>query len=516
MSILDNSVNKPTSPASNKDKTGTRKTSYWRTIFILGIIATIASGIGIAYLKDTYKLFIVGGLAGAFLAVIMFFRPQIGAYLIIITTFTNISDIFTERGLPSINQPLVAILLLVVIGNIFYAPERLVPLNRFSKIELMLIIYFFVVILSYTVATDKTRAFDTIISLLKNIVIFFTLFLTLNTKEKLKTAIYVLLATMIVLSTLGVVASLTNSDFTFWGLAKKSVVGQVTAGGDLRYGGPVGLPNVWGQILVVILPFFIYRTIGERNNPLLKLTLAGSILLILLTVFLTGSRGAFVALLFSAMLIAIDQKVKVSYIFAAMSVGVLFIILLPQNYSARFVNLLFGKDEQGNTITTDEAVVGRLASMEAGFAMAKDHPFLGVGTGNFKNNYWDYAEELGLEPGVTDIQSEEGERHAHSLYIEIISETGLFGLSTFLLFIVFLISEVYKVVIFHRNSPAPNSKMWRYWITPLLISLMTYLVSAIFLHGVLFRWLWVIAGIAVAAIYLSEPQFHKQSLAENA
>ena len=61
-----------------------------------------------------------------------------------------------------------------------------------------------------------------------------------------------------------------------------------------------------------------------------------------------------------------------------------------------------------------------------------DHPLTGVGFANFEEYYLDYSPALGL-----DLRREN--RAAHSLYLEIAAETGVFGVAAFgfLLFVVF-------------------------------------------------------------------------------
>ena len=492
---------------STAPKSPSQKKQMWNLVLFVGIVITLGSAIAISYLEGVQKFYVIGIILGLSLAVILFLRPYLGAYLLVFTVFTNLSDLFTESGLPSINQPLVAVLLFVVLANMIFSPDKLVPLNKISRIEWSLAAYFLVVLLSIAVANDQNQAFDDALRLLKNIIILFTIFFTLNSRAKLRGAIDVLIYTTTAVTVLGILVSITNSEFTFWGLAQQSEIGQETLEGASRYGGPIGLANVWGQVLVALLPYYVYRFIDEKKNPLVKLFMLGAIVACLLAIVLTGSRGAFVALLVIVPIILFELGFKLTNLIPLAGAGVLILLLLPSIYTSRFVNLLSGENEAGQSIASDEAVIGRLEKMRAGFEMTKDHPFLGVGIGNYGTNYWDYAEELGLEPSITDIQSEEAQRDAHSLYIEIASETGLFGLATFLLFSGFLLVGVLNVLQLTKSLTIDSS--WRYWLAPISISLVGYLVSGIFLHGIVFRWFWIIAGLALSAIHLTEHRFRE-------
>ena len=484
-----------------------KRNQLWHFILFIGITVSLGSAIAISYLPGVQKFYVVGAIVGLTLAVVLFFRPYLGAYLLVFTVFTNMSDLFTESGLPSINQPLVAVLLIVVIANVIFSPEKLVPLNKISRIEWSLAAYFLVVLFSIIVANDQTQAFDDALRVLKNIIILFTIFITLNSREKLRGAIDTLIYTTTFLSLIGIFVSISNIDFTFFGLAQQSDIGQVTAEGANRYGGPIGLANVWGQVLVALLPFYVYRLISEKKNPVVKLFMLGAIGANLLAIVLTGSRGTFIALLVITPIILIELKFRFTNLLPIAVAGALILVFLPTTYTNRFVNLLSGQNETGQTITSDEAVVGRLEKMRAGIEMAKDHPFLGVGIGNYSVRYWEYAEKLGLEPAITDIQSEEAQRDAHSLYIEIVSETGIFGLATFLLFVGFLVVGTFNVLQLTKSSTLDTN--WRFWLAPIMISLIAYLVSGVVLHGVVFRWFWIIAGLALSAIHLTENRFRE-------
>ena len=66
----------------------------------------------------------------------------------------------------------------------------------------------------------------------------------------------------------------------------------------------------------------------------------------------------------------------------------------------------------------------RLAHWQAGLRMFDDHPWLGVGIGNYGANYARYPQPHWYE----------ALGHAHNVFINFAAETGLLGLATFLVF----------------------------------------------------------------------------------
>jgi O-antigen ligase len=73
----------------------------------------------------------------------------------------------------------------------------------------------------------------------------------------------------------------------------------------------------------------------------------------------------------------------------------------------------------------DFSVAERLAHWYAGIHMFQDHPFTGVGIGNYPEAYPNYY--------ITIFTNPLG--HAHNFYINMAAETGIFGLIAFLLFL---------------------------------------------------------------------------------
>lgn len=84
------------------------------------------------------------------------------------------------------------------------------------------------------------------------------------------------------------------------------------------------------------------------------------------------------------------------------------------------------------------AVLERLAFWQAGFDMARDYPWLGVGFGNYGPAYADYA--LLNWPYALG--------HAHNYYINLLAETGIVGLLGYILFWSIIIG--YTLVVIRR------------------------------------------------------------------
>jgi O-antigen ligase len=142
--------------------------------------------------------------------------------------------------------------------------------------------------------------------------------------------------------------------------------------------------------------------------------------------------------------------------------------------------------------------------MLTGLAMFRDNPILGVGFDNYTDNYWNYAGNLGLEASARNLTSERALREPHSLYIEILAETGLLGILAFLLFFGLIMKNIYQIRKTYRTRGSAPNEDWSAWITSTGISILTFLVAGFFLHGIGFRFIWVLAGMALSAINISK------------
>lgn len=80
-------------------------------------------------------------------------------------------------------------------------------------------------------------------------------------------------------------------------------------------------------------------------------------------------------------------------------------------------------NEQTLVTPANFAVQERLSHWTAAVEMAKDHPFVGVGAGNFDLNYRDYTQEWRFRVG---------RGHAHDTYLHFLAQSGVVGLTAYI------------------------------------------------------------------------------------
>jgi O-antigen ligase len=470
---------------------------------LIGIVLGIVSALAINFTSTSSSILVFGGVVGLILIIMIVQKPEIGTYILIFTVFTNLSDIFTENGFPSINKPLVGIVMFSIFANYILRTGKINSSARITRAEIALLAYYFTVLISLLVAVNQSKSLLAIVDLTKDIAVGICIYLTLDTKEKLKTGVRILLATVTFVAALGVIHTLSDGALTFWGLARESAFGQIGGSGGLRYGGPIAESNVWGQILVSMFPIALYQ-IAKTRDLLAKMIPASAALFILLAMLFTESRGAVLALILASLLIAIDLRIKATTLFGIASIGFLLLLILPSQYTERIMTLdIIFKGNQEYGYSQDGAVEGRREKMLTGLAMFRENPFLGVGFANYSDNYWSYAGNLGLEAAARNINAENTARQPHSLYIEIMAETGIFGIGSFLAFMGFILSGLYQARKRYHSKKNKSTQNWPIWVASIMMSILTFLIAGLFLHGIGFRFIWILSGLALVIIHLS-------------
>jgi putative inorganic carbon (HCO3(-)) transporter len=216
----------------------------------------------------------------------------------------------------------------------------------------------------------------------------------------------------------------------------------VLFGRFMRAFGPFEQPNPYGGYLGLTLPLAIGLIVAallprqERVRGWWLIWAAGCGALMLAALIMSWSRGAWLgfAAAFTVMALAVvvrsGRAVVLGVVFGVLLVGFVLLAgggkLIPPAIAQRFSDFLpyVGvTDVRGVEITdANFAVLERMAHWQAALGMWTDHPWLGVGIGNYEVAYARYAFPLWPLPLG----------HAHNYYLNIAAEAGILGLAAYL------------------------------------------------------------------------------------
>lgn len=194
----------------------------------------------------------------------------------------------------------------------------------------------------------------------------------------------------------------------FFGV-KSGLWGVMTGGGKQILRGPGGMledNNDFALALVMNVPLLYYLGMGENKKWVTQATRA-AVFLTIVTVFLTRSRGAFLALSFTSLWIAYRSGKLFRAIMFLMFLAALFPFVAPQDILDRLASIGDTKESSANA---------RLTAWATAFEMIKDNPIWGVGMRNFQPRYPDYSVIPLTKSSTTYV--------AHNSYLQIWAESG--------------------------------------------------------------------------------------------
>jgi hypothetical protein len=170
---------------------------------LLAIALPGAAGVALSHPDRMVGLLMVAGIAGLVMVMMIVIQPSLGANILIIAIFTNISSLLTDSGYPGVIKPLVVVVFAAIMVRNYYAGQLPTERNQTLRVEFFIIGYAITVVLSYLVADSKSRAMDNITDLAKDIAILYTILFALRNIRDWKRTIWAIIITASLLSILG-------------------------------------------------------------------------------------------------------------------------------------------------------------------------------------------------------------------------------------------------------------------------------------------------------------------------
>jgi O-antigen ligase len=425
------------------------------------------------------------------------FRPAwVPAYFAAVL-YTNASDTLrVEYGLPSFFMLLAPALLALAVARQLLFGEA--PGQGWKAALWWLLAWGAVLGGSLLYAVDRTRALGALYDYLDAVFIVLIATLFLRRRDQLAPLAWALIGAGAFLGVLTVHQTLTgNFGSTYGGFARGELRGLIGETEGMRSAGPLST-NYFALVLVALVPLALDRFIHSRVRSA-RLAAAGCLAVILAALGCTYSRGGLAALGATAvvMLFTTPRWPKIALVGAPFAVAALVaaLVFLPVTWRERMAT--FGQVWEGlrGHHVEDTAIRGRLSEFRSALLMAGDHPLLGVGTGNYEVHYPQYARVVAL-----DARREE--RAAHSLYLEVAAENGLFGLAVFGGMLGFALTGIRQT---RRSFAAAGATDAFHLVTAIGVAFAGFLIGSMFLHLAYPRFFWLFVGVAMAVRGLSAP-----------
>ena len=263
---------------------------------------------------------------------------------------------------------------------------------------LMVVLFILIAALSLSRAIHPLKGVKDILQLIEYFVAAFTLFAHIPDRQRLQrvTDIFLIVASAVIL--LGVVQYLLP-DIP-----------------DFKVRSSFGNRNVFGGYMALVVPFMagiaLYEpSIWRRVWMLTMVTLA---------LLITLSGGALIAITLTLAVLC-AMRGKPAFITFSTLFIVIVVLILPRLPRHNDVVL----DQSIRLFNDNNEVSLRYTEWQAAMVMISEHPWLGVGLGNYQDNIGGYFGILPRPTGVVEHDSE-------NLYLVLASSTGLPGLAAFL------------------------------------------------------------------------------------
>ena len=237
--------------------------------------------------------------------------------------------------------------------------------------------------------------------------------------------------------------------------------------------------TIYGAIIALVLPWSVGLFFLKKTNPLEKVSLATIVSIILVALFFSYTRAAWLSVIGAIFVwLLIYFKVKLSYLITigAFSLSLLFIFWdqiqmeLERNDEVHTTEEFGTRLQSAANVSTDASNLERINRWACAIEMFKERPFLGFGPGTYQFEYAQFQEPENL----TVISTNFGDMgNAHSEYLGALSETGIIGLLSFLALVIIIF---YKgITLFYKSI---GDRALQAVILSSILGLSTYFIHA--------------------------------------
>lgn len=198
---------------------------------------------------------------------------------------------------------------------------------------------------------------------------------------------------------------------TVWG-EERTALEYTLQSGSFRVGGPGGDPDFLA--VSVVFPSLVGLSLMfDRIPRVVKAMVMVVMLLLLIAMLATSSRGGLGALLIGAGVFWLFTRMRHKVLIASVAGVVLVVTMIALSVAGT------ASTERYTGHAGGESLSFRLGWTRMAFMMIRDHPLVGIGTGNFPKQYNRYS------PTIPEVPR--GPYWTHNSFLQTWAENGVFG-----------------------------------------------------------------------------------------
>lgn len=247
----------------------------------------------------------------------------------------------------------------------------------------------------------------------------------------------------------------------------------ILSGGGHKIWGPgtsiIGDNNQFAVAILMTIPILIYLYMQVRNFAIKCLAITG-ILLLIVTVIGTGSRGGLIGVLALGAWVFVTSKKKVRVLFVAVFLGVAAISFAPPQWFHRMSTI--------ESADQDSSFMGRVIAWKINTIAALDHPLTGAGFRSTQElSVWlKYAHEIDRLDFIPTGPPDPLNAHAaHSIYFQVLGDMGFVGFAIFVALLVTAWRNASEVIVRAQGRSdlqwaGTLARTFQYCLIPYLVS----------------------------------------------
>ncbi|MBP2415926.1 O-antigen ligase family protein [Microlunatus capsulatus] len=422
-----------------------------------------------------------GGLVLVALLVLALVRPEVALLALVGLDVSNLNQVVADQVGVSPYRPL----LLLALVALFVLLRRRRLVLRWSPVTLGLLVLFAGFCASLFGAADPAASQELLVSRARDLLYYLVVLGLVVSLRRVVTLAQVVVLVLAGLAGLTVVHEyLLGNSGDLFGLSRVPLV-QEGGASTPRHAGTSSDVNFWARLLILVTPLALSLWAGAgRWRP--RVVWAGCVLALLLGVYLTQSRGGFIALfvgLVTWLLLAGGR-----YRRSVLLLPVLLVVLVPlSGIGSRLLTLT--AVTSSSTATADPSVVTRQRLQIDAWHMFLDRPLTGHGIGSYGTLFPRYDRLADYYTPVDIVVA------AHNFYLEQAADGGVVLLLAWLVFAgTVLFAALRSRAVALRAGRTAEALL----AVGVVAGVIGWAVASVFLHLSDFRAVLVVAALAAA------------------
>ncbi len=361
--------------------------------------------------------------------IITFYKPWYGLIVIVLI---NPVDIPIELGITIHTNEF--ILAGIFTGWLLHILRRKIG-TLISRTELFLACPFIIALLiSALNAHEISSVGKQILRWLQVIILVWYAANAMRSEREARAAVLAIIIMGALVSILGIIQTLAGPDS-----AMNSGLEFLTlySGTTMRAYSTFGHPNQFAGYIILVIPLVFIQFVEARQSWE-RLILGLAAVIMITALIFTFTRGAWLAVfLVGLVLIYMNVPKKLLWIGALLIAITSTVFLLNQGPLEKARQAVLKRVSSLGHPEQEDSVSFRKVCFATGMKMFRQHPLIGFGAGEYERNIRKYFDEDYYAWPAMD-------KHIHNLYLQILIETGLLGLLSFLLLIAYYLTAMIK------------------------------------------------------------------------